>query len=240
MNKASLLTNLAVDCAAWTCQDPVAHGKGRSAFLRGAQANAPPKVQLCSPGETPFVVERTAEAGEEYMHVVVTPNENQAHSIAALDEYILSIAVQNCAKWFGKSLTAEQIRSMYTSTINPETQNLRLRVPCNCRNVWCISSDGTNYSRGTLDDLVPGCVITPCVSLNGIYFKTRAMGLSMTVTDLLVYPNCEPAFTFHVAEPLARRAVKFELPEHEEADTPHATGFQRLASAGVEPAPCAG
>ena len=217
MTKAFLISNLDADSAAWTCRDPVVHGKGRSAFLHSQKdGNTPPKVQLCDPGKASFVIEKTAGVGEEYMHIIVTPNEEQTDAITALDEYILNIAVNNCAKWFGKSLTAEQIRCMYLPTINSETHELRLRVPCNCQSLWCVSGDGLHYGHGTLGDLVPGCAVTPCVSLNGIYFKTRAMGLSLTVTDLLMYPNHEPAFPFHITENLSRRAVKFELPEHDD------------------------
>ena len=207
--------------AAWLCDTPSTAGKhGRSALIwSSAERNASPKLQLASPDEPGYRIERgPSESSTNYMHIDAQPgNDNQRQVLGALDRYAIQQAEHNCKQWFGKSLSVDQLQSMYRPLLE-ESGFVRLRFSRASCNVWCVQNGG--YVPGTPSDLECGGRIMPCVTLNGIYFKAREMGLSLTCSDMLVFPVA--CFPFHVPASLLR-PTPVCLPEHEDPLTPLAT-----------------
>lgn len=205
----------------WYCSDPTPNGKnGRSVHIWStAQRNSRPQIQLCSADEAWFTVEhmRPSTSGE-YLFLDCVPGcPSQAASIDSLDEFALALVESKCSAWFGKSLTTEQIKSMYRPLLH--NRKVSLRVPiANC-NVWKVSEARMSYSVDTLSGISPGCVVLPCITVNGIYFKTREMGLSITCTALLVYFQ-ETRMPFHIDSrySLDETPMRDALPEDDEAD----------------------
>lgn len=218
--KAILPTEAAAACTSWSCDDPIPNGKqGRSALLwKSAERRQRPQIQLCSPDETYCRISGVMipEHGK-WGYVDVTPTtESQCALLQTLDQFTMELAHKKCVAWFGKPLTLEVIASMYKPILAQERPAARFRFDSDNCNIWCVQPGGRSYVGGTPADLVAGAAFLPCFTVNGIYFKAREMGLSLTCTDMLVY--LEESWPFHLASPLVPDvlAIPTTLPEHEE------------------------
>ena len=218
--KALLPTEAASACASWRCDDPIPNGKhGRSALLwTNGERRQRPKVQLCTPDEPCCRVSGVVVPGDgKWGYVDVTPTtESQCDLLETLDQFAMELAHKKCVAWFGKPLTLEVISTMYKPIMASESAAARFRFdPANC-SIWCVQPGGRSYANGSVADLVSGAVFLPCFTVNGIYFKAREMGLSLTCTDMLVYPTQN--WPFHLATPLIPDVSGFPntLPEHED------------------------
>ena len=83
---------------------------------------------------------------------------------------------------------------------------------CNCWHSHSHSFTLTPLLRSTLES---GARVSLCFSINGIYFKSRQMGLSITCTDMLIQPAVVCPFHYHAA-----LDAEHALPEHEDAPSP--------------------
>jgi hypothetical protein len=204
--KAVLPCDVARAAGAWVCDAPQVVSKtGRSVLIWASEArSAHPKLQLCAPDEPLCVL---GERGDFLM--LELRGDAQRQCLQQLDAFAMARAHANCSAWFGKALSQENIRCMYQPLL--ENSALRVRLAENC-NVW--SAQGAHYSRASKAELAQGTPLLPCLSVRGIYFKSRSMGLSVECSDLLLYPSVH--FPFHVQ--LSERAERAEraLPEHDE------------------------
>jgi hypothetical protein len=232
--KAILPSEAAAACASWVCDDPVPNGRyGRSALLwKSAERRQRPKVQLCSPDEAFCrVAGVTIPEDGKWGYVDATPvTESQFALLRTLDQFATELAHEKCVPWFGKPLPLEVVASMYKPILAQDKVVARFRFDPSSCNIWCVQPGGRSYSDGSPSDLVAGAAFLPCLTVNGIYFKAREMGLSLTCTDMLVYP--EAGWPFQLASPLVPdvSAAPATLPEHEE-------GCERTAPEHIAPIP---
>ena len=202
--------------SSWVCTSPVLSNKNsRSAFIwADEQRSSPPKIQLCLPEDPCFAVV-SVESTESLVYALAKlRTDAQYLFLARLDEYALELAQRKCSEWFGKTLAPEHIKGMYRPLVHQGC--VRLRLPDTC-NVWKASRNGKSYTDGCPRDLCAGGLLLPCVTLNGIYFKAREMGLSLTCSDALFFEPAVP-LPFHL--PAAFHESADPLPEHAENTSP--------------------
>lgn len=239
--------------ASWICDNPVPSGPGgRSAFLwSDAERSEKPKVQLCHPENKPFyhvhsVSQSQSGKGYAYLHVAPGTAE-QAQLLQQLDEYAIRQAEQNCLQWFGKALSLEHIQSMYSVILSPNTGGCKLRVDTSACNIWCVQPDGKNFTVGNHTHLRADARILPCITVNGIYFKAREMGLSLTCTEMLIYPETACSMRLPAQLNLKPTCLQvLDLPEHEEGgaeiasviSTATTASHKIIANSQVSPARC--
>ena len=224
--KALLGNEIGAACHTWVCDEPQAISKGcRSAFLwKDTNRSERPKIQLCLPerpycnvfGVTwPNVDQSGKEGGRAYGYLnLQLAGPEQEQLLLMLDEYALQLAQMKCKQWFGHSLAPEAIQQMYVPLVTQPDRVLLRFSPSSC-NFWRNSSHTTNnLTPLTQTALEAGARISPCFSVNGIYFKSRQLGLSLTCTDILLQPAV--VFPFHSC---LNSESDHCLPEHEDAPT---------------------
>uniref|UniRef100_A0A6C0C0D8 Uncharacterized protein n=1 Tax=viral metagenome TaxID=1070528 RepID=A0A6C0C0D8_9ZZZZ len=208
----------------WHCTDPHQNKKnGRSALIRSsAKGGHRPQLQLCTVDDpSPIVKAVEVSTSTSHMFVELAPGTKEQFDVLyTLDSYALNLAESNCNAWFGKTLTKDQISSMYKPLINSQTNTLLLRVPMDC-SVWRVAKARQRYSTGSITDLCLGCHVLPCISINGIFFKTREMGLSVTCSALIMFQSTT-SIPFHLDDGYALEERDDNdncLPEHYDCDT---------------------
>ena len=206
------------------------HPSGRSVhFWVNERRQERPKVQLVCPGEPCFAAS-PVRGGEDsaWDQLAAEPaTDAQAEFFAHLDNFAVDLASRQCMEWFGKSLSVDQITGMYRPLLRKPGSAINLHVRRSGCRVWNVYPNDV-YDTGSFASLATGSRVLPCVTINGIYFKAREMGLSLTCTDLLVYSR--DALPFQLERPLIFRAnvQTEELPEHAEM---HATRSDRTEAA---------
>ncbi len=220
--KAMLRTEVLAALPNWVCDNPIQNGaNARSALIWDSRARKDrPRLQLVQPDEPCFRVCRTEtpvpDARWRQFDAVPGCDAQQMY-LARLDRYATDVAQRRCAEWFGKPLSEDSIGAMYRPIMHPDRRTLRLRLPVDSCRIWCVGPNNT-YQPGSLEDIAEGLTVLPCVTVNGIYFKAREMGLSLTCTDILVY-SAPDVLPFHLLEPLQRaEPPDAHLPEHEECE----------------------
>lgn len=125
--------------------------------------------------------------------------------LRALDEVTLKNVIKNYDSWFNpekkkKSLTAEEIKSMYrplmTEPKDPKyAPTFRTKVVIKGQNpvrVFVLKTDRNGQQvcvRGKLGDITPFSEVVPIVEIFGIWFMSKEYGVSLTTTDIVVYPK---------------------------------------------------
>jgi len=119
-----------------------------------------------------------------------------------LDECNISQAAARCQDWFKKSIDHAQIRQMYVNLVRPPTKpdaphTIRIKVKCGDypTNIYIVQGeiDGElQYTKGTPDDLKRNVKVMAMVETSGLWFMSRQFGMSLTATELLVWPNQRP------------------------------------------------
>ena len=229
MEKALLPSEALGLLPSWPCSSPVLSDKSsRSAFIwADEQRRRPPKLQLCLPEEPCFAVV-SVEATASLVYALARPRTDAQYSfLARLDEYATELAQRKCGEWFGKTLASEHIKGMYRPLVHQGC--VRLRLPETC-NVWKASRSGKSYTDACPQVLCAGGFLLPCVTLNGIYFNAREMGLSLTCSDALFFEPAVP-LPFHL--PAAFHESAECLPEHSEHFDAEASNDTFVESAGA-------
>jgi hypothetical protein len=210
--KALLAAEALAQLDTWYCGGPVLNDKhSRSAFIWTDETRRKrPKIQLCSP-EEPCCAVVSVDVQDSVVYALVRPRTDAQHALLTrLDEFAIELVQRKCGEWFGKALTPEHIKGMYRPLIHREC--LCLRMPVDACNVWKTSRNGKQYVEGCPRDLRAAGRILPCVTVNGIYFKAREMGLSLTCSDALFFAPAAP-LPFHLP---AAFETDDSLPEHVE------------------------
>lgn len=123
-----------------------------------------------------------------------------ADFLKRLDEKNKKSASEYSELWFKKNLDLSQIEQMYVSIFKPKVKEeykdtVRIKVKCQDypTNIWIVNNitdDGEiQYSPGGPDDLTKGVQVLAMVETSGLWFMSRQFGMSLTATDILVWPN---------------------------------------------------
>lgn len=128
-----------------------------------------------------------------------------------LDEQNVQTALKNSQDWFKKSLDVEAIKNMYVYLVKPPSKDglkstVRVKVktgdsyPTNIFIVQSAEGGSLSYTRGSADDLTKNCKCMVMCESVGLWFMSRQFGMSLTATDILVWPTKRmtgiDAFTF--------------------------------------------
>lgn len=139
-----------------------------------------------------------------------------------LDEKNLETAVTQSPEWFRKTLDASAVKQMYNSLVKesskPDTKpTVRVKVKCGDypTNIYVVhdtdASGNLTYVKGGPEDLVRNVKCLVMVETGGLWFMSRQFGMSLTATEILVWPNRRNtginAFTFSNATKLQSKAV---------------------------------
>jgi hypothetical protein len=116
-----------------------------------------------------------------------------------LDERNVNVAVQNSTEWFKKELTEDAIKNMYVYLVKQpmkdgQKPSVRVKVktgdyPTNIFVVQEQTPDNIQYTRGGPEDLTKNCKCLVVVESVGLWFMSRQYGMSLTATEILVWPN---------------------------------------------------
>lgn len=117
-----------------------------------------------------------------------------------LDDKNMSCAISQSPEWFKKTLEPDAVRNMYVKLVKEPTKadqkpTVRVKVKCgdyptNIYVVQDIDGDGNlTYTKGSPDDLVRNVKCLVMVETVGLWFMSRQFGMSLTATEILVWPN---------------------------------------------------
>tara|TARA_B100001142_G_C14049724_1_gene545400 strand:- start:29 stop:712 length:684 start_codon:yes stop_codon:yes gene_type:complete len=186
-----------------------------------ATDRARPKFQLAEKMRVPFGVRDANMSGMETNN----PRKNMELSVddasvakffQKLDTQNIDVATANSEKWFKKKLSRDAVEQMYRTSCSPDPNGkyaplLRVKVGTAAAHmptrIFVARATGTGgkmkYTPGTIDDVTPFSHVTPIVSIGGMWFMSKGFGMSLTCTDLLVYPSDQDesqAFPFVIGD----------------------------------------
>ena len=146
-----------------------------------------------------------------------------------LDDNNLTTAKNSSPDWFKKDLKEDQIRNMYVHLVKPPQKEdtkatIRVKVKCNDypTNIYTVKSEengNLTYVKGSVDDLQKNVKCMVMVETVGLWFMSRQFGMSLTATEILVWPNKRAtgisAFTFNDQTTLLKgdeQSIKNDIP----------------------------
>ena len=137
-----------------------------------------------------------------------------------LDASNVDAAERSSMEWFKKPIDRSALNDMYCTIVrHPKTEGMpvtvktKLRVDENPTEVWvCSGQNGVvGAKRGTHLDVVKGSKVVAVVETTGLWFMNRQFGMSLTITEMLVWPPKQergikaftlgPGVTLNVDEP---------------------------------------
>jgi len=122
-----------------------------------------------------------------------------------LDERNVKTAVEKSPEWFKKTIDEDQVRNMYVPLVKAAQQpggrpTIVVKVKCDQKayptNVFTMqapSADGTlNYAKGLPDIITRNAKCLVACETVGLWFMSRQFGMSMTATNVMVWPQVVP------------------------------------------------
>lgn len=133
-----------------------------------------------------------------------------------LDSKNVETAVAQTTEWFRKTLEPAAIKSKYVPLLKPpQKADARSTVKVKVKgsdekkptNVYVVQETGNvneiRHCQGSMDDVTRNSKCVVIVETNGLWFMPLQFGMSLTATDILVWPNRQrkvttgiDAFTF--------------------------------------------
>jgi hypothetical protein len=119
--------------------------------------------------------------------------------IQELDRKNIETAVENCEKWFRKTVDRTTIENMYVPILKQPYKEgaaftTRVKVTVGDKyatEVWLVGEeeDKLTYVRGSHTDLNKGCKMVVIVESAGLWFMSKQFGCSMNAIAIMVWPN---------------------------------------------------
>jgi hypothetical protein len=190
---------------------------GKSVYIyRSAEQRRSPQFQLCLDDDAklraPFGLSSYDEPTDDRRDLVFSiENEALAAFFARLDVFLQDAACHHSPVWFKKTLTSADVASMYRPVLTPNhkgyppTVKTKVNIAgANQVRVWkVLGSDPSRVVEGSPADIVRTARFMPVVALNGCWFLSRQTGVTLTCTDLLVFPEAPRPFLFRTNLQLA-------------------------------------
>ena len=120
-----------------------------------------------------------------------------------MDEHNITQATQRCQDWFKKSMDRATIAGMYVPLVRPPNKpdgksTVRVKVKCAeyPTSVFVVedeTAEELTYTKGSPDDLTRNTKILAMVESAGLWFMSRQFGMSLTASELMVWPNKRPS-----------------------------------------------
>ena len=121
--------------------------------------------------------------------------------LTKLDERNVKVAHAKSEEWFKKQLTVEQIKNMYVPLVKQPYKEdskplVRVKVKCAeyATNIFSVKTDATPlvYTKSNHEELTKGAKCLIMCETVGLWFMSRQFGMSLTATDIIVWPNRRP------------------------------------------------
>ena len=116
-----------------------------------------------------------------------------------LDKKNIRTAVEQSPSWFKKSVDESSVAQMYVNLVKEPSKpdakpTVRVKVKCGeyPTNIYVVedSDDGKlSYRKGTPEDLTRNVKVMCMVETVGLWFMSRQFGMSLSATELMVWPN---------------------------------------------------
>ena len=144
--------------------------------------------------------------------------------LTRLDQKNIDVATANSEAWFKKSMDRPTVENMYNSMVRQPSSaeykpTVRTKVKISDRtntNVWVVKEGGPGdefqYARGTPADIGKGCRCMVIVETSGLWFASKQFGMSLVVSDIMVWPTQRPPF-FHLGNGIKGREVASSFQE---------------------------
>ncbi len=144
-----------------------------------------------------------------------------------LDNKNLKTAVAQAPEWFKRAVDPDAVANMYVPLLKPAAKpelkpTVRVKVKCGDypTNIYVVQdvdeSGKLSYVKGTPDDLARKVKCLVMVETVGLWFMSRQFGMSLTATDILVWPNRRStgidAFTMSASTKLQKNMASIPLP----------------------------
>lgn len=129
---------------------------------------------------------------------VTIESEDLLKFLQKLDEHNKTIAHKMSESWFKKQLDMDQIKNMYVPLVKEPTKEgekhtVRVKVKCAeyPTNIFAVRSDKEvfEYEKSTHNDLTKNVKCMVMAETVGLWFMSRQFGMSLTATDIVVWPN---------------------------------------------------
>lgn len=150
--------------------------------------------------------------------------------LSELDNKNIDTAMESSPLWFKKKIDRDAVEQMYerllrTPNTDAKKHTVRVKVKCGDypTNVYVVESEEGGkmvYTRGTHDDLKRNVKCLVMVETVGLWFMARQFGMSLTATDIIVWPTAKrptgiEAFTMSPATTLLKKrsAEEAQIPE---------------------------
>lgn len=119
--------------------------------------------------------------------------------LCQLDNKNIDTACSKSFEWFKKEIDRSAIEQMYTYLVRPGKEGkpnmVRVKVKCGeyPTNIYVVQEEDVEgnikYVKGTADDLAKNARCLVVVETNGLWFMNRQFGMSLTATEILVWPT---------------------------------------------------
>lgn len=116
-----------------------------------------------------------------------------------LDENNVAKAVEHSPRWFKKTVEESSVRQMYVKLLKEPVKpgnrpTVRVKVKCGeyPTNIYVVQEEKDKkitYIKGRPEDLQRNCKCMVLVESVGLWFMSRQFGMSLTATEILVWPN---------------------------------------------------
>ena len=147
-----------------------------------------------------------------------------------LDENNIMKAVENAPNWFKKSVDESSVRQMYVKMVKEPGkvgQNSTVRVKVNCgeypTKIYVVTGEKDGnliVENGCPDDLQRNVKCLVMVQTVGLWFMSRQFGMSLSATEIMVWPNKRPtgidAFTLSNSVKFQKSSESNKLDGHSE------------------------
>lgn len=117
-----------------------------------------------------------------------------------LDENNIQMAVKNAPIWFKKNVDENHVRGMYVHLVKPPQKpdsksTVRVKVKCGKdypTNIYVVDNEDNaslSWHKGHPDDLAKNVKCMVMVETVGMWFMSRQFGMSLTATEIMVWPS---------------------------------------------------
>ena len=243
-----------VDISTWTYQEPTRNANGgTSVYMTDSRTGRNPRVQLpkC---RVPFgLQDGKSENGEPKQTTrknleLDVGDEALRRWAASLDVKNAQFVVDNSQQMFKKEMKLATVEALQRPLAPPPSKPqfnplMRLKVNTAGRaptRVMVVEEEGTadsplQWRTGSFTDLTAGCHVVPIVEVSGLWFVSKGFGMTLTATDLLVYPS-EDTVEFPFGLGGAPAAVRVERSSRVNDPEPDPSVFGHSVARSTAPA----
>jgi hypothetical protein len=195
----------------WVYQEPRKNPKnGMNVYIKeGVHAGATnPRMQM-DRSSCPFGVQDGMEEGARKNLELSVSSEGMRAWATALDNHNTDWITANCPALFKKEMPRSTVETLYRPVLTPASNPsycplIRVKINSGGRaatNVMIVVDEGDDsrplrWKTGSIADLTQHCQVLPIVEVVGLWFVSKACGMTIVATDLLVFPQKKRGFDF--------------------------------------------